>query len=179
MPSVHILPIHIPAHPLLPALSDTIVKQIGWPALIEQIDFPFSYAFDPGRKQYNSSQLLLGLKNLLSPRADKYLAVIDLDLFIPILTFVFGEAQLDGPMAIVSTFRLHPEFYGLPKDDLLVLQRLEKEAIHELGHTFGLRHCPDYQCVMTASTEVEEIDLKGMEFCPDCGAALEERKRRG
>jgi len=123
--------------------------------------------------------LLLGLKNLLSPGADKYLAVIDLDLFIPILTFVFGEAQLDGPMAIVSTFRLHPEFYGLPKNDSLVLQRLEKESIHELGHTFGLRHCPDYQCVMTASTDVEEIDLKGVEFCPDCQVALTKCKREG
>ncbi len=179
MPSVHILPIHISTNPLLPALSDVIVKQVGWSSPIEVIDFPFSYAFDPNRKQYNSSQLLLGLKNLLSPGSDKYLAVIDLDLFIPILTFVFGEAQLDGPMAIVSTFRLHPEFYGLPKDDSLVLQRLEKEAVHELGHTFGLRHCPDYQCVMTASTDVGEIDLKGVEFCGECEAALEERKRQG
>jgi len=179
MPSVHILPIHVSASTLLPALSDVIVKQIGWEAPIETIEFPFSYAFDPNRKQYNSSQLLLGLKNLLSPGADKYLAVIDLDLFIPILTFVFGEAQLDGPMAIVSTFRLHPEFYGLPKNDSLVLQRLEKESIHELGHTFGLRHCPDYQCVMTASTDVEEIDLKGVEFCPDCQVALTKCKREG
>jgi archaemetzincin len=172
MPEITIVPIRFSAIPLLVSLSELVTREMSWPSSIAQIDFDHSYTYDPNRKQYHSSQLLVGLKNLINPGDDKYLAVTDLDLFIPILTFVFGEAQLGGPMAIVSTYRLRPDFYGLPKDDNLVLQRLEKEAVHELGHTFGLRHCPDYQCVMTASTYVEEIDLKGVEFCKDCTASL-------
>jgi uncharacterized peroxidase-related enzyme len=90
------------------------------------------------------------------------------DLFVPVLTFVFGEAQLDGNCAVVSTARLDEEFYGLPARSDLLRERLVKEASHELGHTFGLRHCADWRCVMASSHAVERLDVKGADFCAAC-----------
>jgi archaemetzincin len=77
-------------------------------------------------------------------------------------------AQLDGAYAAVSTARLHEEFYGLPPRQDLLHERLLKEAVHELGHTFGLRHCADWRCVMSSSHGVERLDVKGLEFCAAC-----------
>ena len=96
----------------------------------------------------------------------------DVDLFIPILTFVFGEAQLDGAAAVVSTARLRTN-HGTSNMRLLI-SRLAKECVHELGHTFGLYHCHQFECVMRSSTYVEEIDLKRAGFCPACAERLAE-----
>ena len=95
-------------------------------------------------------------------------AVTGLDLCIPILEFVFGEAELGGHRAIVSTHRLHEEFYGLPANDDLFQERVRKEVRHEWGHALGLRHCLRYDCVMHSSPSVEHVDLKGEEFCESC-----------
>ena len=92
-----------------------------------------------------------------------------MDLFIPILTYVFGEAQLDGIGAVVSLHRLNNQFYGLPEDTGLMHDRLLKEAVHELGHTFGLLHCFQPGCVLNASTYVEDIDQKSRELCSPAG----------
>jgi archaemetzincin len=125
-------------------------------------------AFDPRRRQYDSAGLLEVLGREPPARGDRVIGVTDHDLFIPILTFVFGEAQLDGETAVVSLYRLRNEFYGLPPDAPAVVDRLVKECAHELGHTFGLVHCEDYGCVMHGSTSVEEIDLKGAKYCVQC-----------
>jgi archaemetzincin len=101
------------------------------------------------------------------------LAVTSFDLYIPILTFVFGEAQLNGPCAVLSTHRLRQEMYGLAPDVELLQQRTLKEAMHELGHTMGLTHCEDYTCVMAPSHAVEWIDLKTRSLCASCRAAVE------
>jgi archaemetzincin len=98
----------------------------------------------------------------------KVLGVTELDLFIPIFTFLFGEAQLNGPGALVSIHRLHNQFYGIPEDEERLRSRLVKESIHELGHTFGLIHCFALRCVMNTSTYVEEIDQKPPTFCRIC-----------
>jgi len=125
-------------------------------------------SFDSSRGQYNSSRFLAQLLSDQSESATKILGITSVDLFIPVLTYVFGEAQVDGRAAIVSIHRLRSEAYGLPPDDTLLARRLEKEAVHELGHTFGLVHCFEPQCVMNTSTYVEEIDLKSAEFCRKC-----------
>ncbi|MCP4664152.1 MAG: archaemetzincin family Zn-dependent metalloprotease, partial [bacterium] len=134
-------------------------------------------SFDSSRGQYNSTQLLTQLLSDRPESATKILGITSVDLFIPVLTYVFGQAQVDGPAAIVSIQRLRNEAYGLPADDELLAERLKKEAVHELGHTFGLVHCLDPQCVMHASTYVEEIDLKTTLFCSSC--LTEVRGRRG
>ena len=108
----------------------------------------------------------------------RVLGVTGCDLFVPVLTFVFGEAQLDGTCAVVSTARLTEEFYGLPSRADLLRERLVKEAAHELGHTFGLRHCADWRCVMSSSHGVERLDVKGAQFCGSCRAPVMANGRR-
>ena len=129
-------------------------------------------AYDGSRHQTNSTALLAQiLAGGLRP-SEKQIAVVDVDLFIPILTFVFGEAQLLGSAAIVSTHRLSNQSYGLAPDSGLLLRRLQKEIVHELGHTFGLYHCRYFECVMRSSTYVEEIDMKLSTPCANCSAML-------
>jgi archaemetzincin len=125
-------------------------------------------AFHPERQQYHSTELLGAMQPLATAPYWRVLGLAAVDLFIPILTFVFGEAQMGGPCAIVSSHRLHQEFYGLPADPELVFERTVKEAVHELGHTLGLTHCDDYQCAMAPSHSVEWIDLKTSALCDHC-----------
>ena len=126
------------------------------------------FARDYQRNQYHSTAILQRLLEL-SPDDDiRVLGVTPLDLFVPVFTFVFGEAQVGGRCAIVSCHRLREEFYGLPPRPDLLDGRLVKEAVHELGHTFGLQHCDDWRCVMASSHAVERVDVKGSEFCARC-----------
>lgn len=129
-------------------------------------------AYNPSRGQYNSSQILIQLIENPPKDAFRILGVTDVDLFIPILTFVFGEAQLSGIGGIVSLHRLSNKFYGLPENEELMRIRLIKEAIHELGHTYGLVHCMRPGCVMNSSTYVEDIDEKSEFFCSSCLAYI-------
>ena len=104
----------------------------------------------------------------------RVLGVTSVDLYIPILTFVFGEAQMGGPCAVVSFHRLMQEFYGLPADPSLLIGRLIKEAVHEVGHTLDLTHCDDYSCAMAPSHAVEWIDLKEWTLCANCQGKMVE-----
>jgi archaemetzincin len=130
-----------------------------------------SFARDRFRNQHYSTAILQAMQPLVEPGA-RLLAVTSVDLYVPVLTFVFGEAQLSGGCAVVSLHRLREEFYGLPAREELMRERLVKEAVHELGHTFGLRHCDDWRCVMTSSHGVERLDVKGAEFCFLCGRVV-------
>ncbi|MFC1591485.1 archaemetzincin family Zn-dependent metalloprotease [Thermodesulfobacteriota bacterium] len=125
-------------------------------------------AYDAGRRQYSSSGILLQLISNPPRDASRILGVAGVDLFIPILTYVFGEAQLDGLGAVVSLHRLNPKFYGLPENSALLTERLVKEAVHELGHTYGLIHCSSPACALSASTYVEDIDQKSSGLCAGC-----------
>lgn len=129
-------------------------------------------AYHPTRRQYNSTKLLARLLELNLGEGQKLLGITEVDLFIPILTFVFGEAQLGGQVALISAHRLRPQFYGLPEDKKLFYSRCEKEAKHELGHTYGLTHCRSYDCVMHVSNSVEQVDIKPSTFCAACGASF-------
>ena len=100
--------------------------------------------------------------------ADRVIGITECDLFIPMLTFVFGQAQLNGRVALVSIARLRQEFYGAPSDPGLVGMRLMKEIGHELGHSFGLIHCPDRGCLMSLATSIQEVDRKNSNFCGSC-----------
>jgi archaemetzincin len=138
---------------------------------VHEETFTADFARDPARSQYHSTAILQRMQSLSNELERRFLGVTELDLYIPVLTFVFGEAQLGGQCALVSLHRLREEFYGLPPSSELVWERLVKESVHELGHVLGLRHCPDWRCVMASTHDVERIDLKGEEYCPSCLAA--------
>ncbi len=135
-------------------------------------DFNSLDFFSPTRNQYYSTKILEKVIQSYNEKFDKVLLITDHDLYVPVLTFVFGEAQLNGTAAIASTCRLHQEFYGLPTNDEILLERLEKEILHELGHTFGMRHCRDWNCVMHSSSNIDEIDIKPKSFCKECAEKI-------
>lgn len=153
---------------LLTPLGERLGDLLEMPVAQAAPDFDAEEAFDGVRSQYNSRLLLGRLRQHAFGVADRVLGVADVDLFIPVLTYVFGEAELLGRAAVVSTFRLDSELYGLPKDPALTFARLVKESVHEIGHTHGLVHCARDHCVMHSSTYVEGIDLKDERFCDLC-----------
>ena len=129
--------------------------------------------FDLTRKQYDGNKLLKEIDARFASDHHKTMGLFNVDLFIPILTFIFGQAFLNGRSGIASAYRLHNERYGLKADKNILKDRLRKEVIHELGHTFGLYHCTNPICVMRSSTYVEDIDQKGWKFCAKCRRELE------
>ncbi len=131
-------------------------------------------AFDPVRRQYNSVHVLRELVATCPPDAHRLVGLTDRDLFIPMLSFVFGQAQLGGQVALVSFARLRQEFYGLPPSGPVFEHRARKEVFHELGHTFGLTHCSDRDCPMSLSTGIAQVDLKSGRYCASCTAMLRE-----
>lgn len=126
-----------------------------------------SFAFDVARRQYHSTAILAALQRMASEET-RLLGITARDLYVPVLTFVFGEAQAPGQCAVISAHRLRDEFYGLPPNPKLLHERLTKAALHELGHTFGLGHCASWNCVMASTHAVERLDLKAAAYCRGC-----------
>jgi len=157
---------------LLEPLAGGLTERLRVACAIQPEGLEAEFAFNPLRRQYHSTEILKKLLQKPPRESWKVLGVTEMDLYIPILTYVFGEAHLSDGGAVVSTHRLRQEFYGLPADLELLRDRLLKEALHELGHTCGLHHCSDYLCVMSSSSGVERIDLKRAEFCTACAQAL-------
>ncbi len=169
MPELHLVPIYLAdRHHMLDRLSVALERTFLTKVRIRKPWFDPEVSFDKLRGQYNSTILLKLLLDDPAYSSGKALGVVGMDLFAPVLTYVFGEAQLDGRASVVSLHRLRPEVYGLTADDHLLFTRLLKESTHELGHCFGLLHCTDTACVMHASTYVEEIDVKSEWFCQSC-----------
>ena len=160
MSYIYIVPIELDDRTYLEKLKSFVFDTFHLETRIKELEIDLADAFDPNRVQHNSSLILRQLIMQPPPDAERILGVLDVDLFIPILTFVFGEAQLQGIGAVVSTHRLHNRFYGLPENKDVTTDRLLKEAVHELGHTYGLIHCSQPKCVMNSSTYVENIDQK-------------------
>ncbi len=129
--------------------------------------------FDPTRRQYNANELLKMVDALFGDSGVKSFGLFSVDLFIPILTYIFGQAFLGGRTGIASTFRLSNDRYGLANKKETLLERTIKEVNHELGHTFGLVHCHVPGCVMNSSTYVEDIDQKGTGLCHTCKTQLQ------
>jgi archaemetzincin len=138
------------------------------PVEIRECHSEISEFFDPARRQYNANNLLKYINSIAGSNVLKAIGLFRVDLFIPILTFIFGQAAYKGNAGVVSVYRLRNEQYGLRPDDRLLLERLRKVVIHELGHTFGLIHCLNPECVMRSSTYVEDIDQKTLHFCNNC-----------
>ena len=141
-------------------------------SVLQEIDF----AFDSSRDQHFSTPILENLADLAPPGTIKILAICSVDLFIPILTYVYGEAQLGGKACIISTYRLSEGLGTVPSERFT--QRVVKESIHELGHTFNLRHCKDHACCMHYCRTIKDVDRKTHQLCRYCKVLLEDEKKR-
>ncbi|MCX6152409.1 MAG: archaemetzincin family Zn-dependent metalloprotease [Ignavibacteriales bacterium] len=172
--NLHIAPIHFSNTSLL----NDVIKELSnyFSSKIKLINIPLDIlpAYSKEREQYFSTQLISDSIKLTNKYNGKVLVIVEFDLFVPVFTYVFGEAQLNGKHSIVSVCRLHEEFYSGITNDALLFERTIKEIMHELGHNFGLFHCKNWDCVMHVSQGIEEIDIKGKTYCKSCVEKVEQ-----
>ncbi len=163
---------------LLARIGREVERIYGWATRVRPLLSDVDFAFDARREQYHSTAILQKLAARVPDDAYKVLAITRADLFIPILTYVYGEAQLGGTACIISTHRLQAdESVGNPGPGSLE-DRIVKEAIHELGHTFNLRHCPDHTCIMHYCRNTDDVDRKSDQFCRHCTVLLGDEVKR-
>jgi archaemetzincin len=153
---------------LLRNIAEAVKKEFLLEVYLREGHMDLSEFYDPTRRQYNGVKLIRELEESFSSDSSKTIGLFNVDLFIPILTYIFGQAFLGGRTGIASSYRLSNERYGINSDSVIFHKRYEKEVIHELGHTFGLIHCHIPTCVMRSSTYVEDIDQKEAHLCPGC-----------
>lgn len=165
---IHIISFAFLDHSFAEKIKNQVSKEFRTPVKLRQGHLDLSAFLDPTRRQYNGNEVLRTVDLEFSHSYKKVIGLFAVDLFIPILTFVFGQAYLNGKTGIASIYRLSPSRYGMPEDTDRLIDRTIKEVIHELGHTYGLIHCLYPGCVMNSSTYVEDIDQKTQEFCPNC-----------
>ena len=156
---------------LIDPVARMIRKAFGFETIVTPILEDIEFAWDTARGQYHSTPILDRLAFKAPPRAVKVAALCRVDLFIPILTYVYGEAQLNGRACIVSSYRLEDRLTGSEPEESFIA-RIAKEIIHELGHTFDLRHCPDPVCLMHYCRNESDVDHKSDQFCRYCKVFL-------
>lgn len=157
----------------LQKIATAVSAVFGLPVDVEPGYTELAKFYDPARRQYDANQLINFIYTEYGNKNRKAIGLFRVDLFIPILTFITGQAVYQGNTGVVSMFRLKNELYGLKKDDRLLFERFVKEVIHELGHTMGLTHCYTPTCVMRSSTYIEDVDQKDGHFCLKCRKKLE------
>ena len=156
----------------LASIADSISREYHQAVTVKESHLDLSEFYDPMRRQYNGNKLMKELDSWSLMNYHKNIGLFRVDLFNPILTYIFGQAALNGNIGVASLYRLRNEQYGMKKDDELLLERFQKVIIHELGHMFGLVHCHIPPCVMRSSTYVEDIDQKDLHLCSKCRSSI-------
>jgi archaemetzincin len=176
---IYLVPVGDIEKTILESLAKELEKAFGCGAEIqERMSLP-QETYNEKRGQYSSSRILQKTHSFIeAKKQEKVLAIADVDLYVEGLNFVFGEAELGGQFAIISLARLRQSFYGLPENRALFMERAAKEAVHELGHVYGLEHCPDSSCVMHFSNSLMDTDKKKVSFCARCRQILEKINSR-
>jgi archaemetzincin len=168
MQKIYVVPLDVSDSELIDKIVHELKKLLHTQVHSAQLKLNHKLSFSSDRNQYYSTQIISQAIPLTETLDGKVILVTESDLFIPIFTYVFGEAQLNGKHSIVSLCRLHEEFYTGRTDEKILFDRVMKEVLHELGHNFGLYHCSNWDCVMHSSTSVEEVDIKGGFYCTQC-----------
>jgi archaemetzincin len=159
---------------VLEAIAVEVPAHIGPPArVLSPMENP-SYAYNRRRLQYNAAHIIQRMEVRAHLGYRKVLGVLNVDLFLPIFTHVFGEAREGGECALVSLYRLKRNVEGLEVSMELVAERAAKVALHEIAHLFNVAHCMDRNCLMHFSMDLQELDETPMEFCFYCRAYLSE-----
>jgi len=166
--NIFLVPVKFSNTALLSSVVEELSHKFKGGIKIFDINLDINNSYSDERAQYFSTQIIADAIKKTDDLNGKVLILTEADLYIPVLTFVFGEAQLNGKHSIVSVCRLHEEFYSEITDENLLKERTLKEIFHELGHNFGLKHCADWDCVMHSSTSIEEVDIKGNYYCKKC-----------
>jgi len=164
----------------VPAMACAVVAAnlqavLGLPTDVVATQAPPPEAHLRARGQHDAAPILTALRGeALPPRVR--VGVTALDLCLPILTFVYGEALVGGRVAVVSTARLGPRLgqspAGSPENPGRLLERLAKVALHETAHALGLGHCRADGCLMVFSAGLDVLDSLGLVFCPACERQL-------
>ncbi len=153
-------------------VATDVSREFHYSVELKECSLDISDFYNPSRRQYDANKLLKMISQNAPDDAMKVIGMVRVDLYIPILTYIFGQAALNGYTGVASLYRLRNEHYGLEPDYELLIDRFSKVIIHELGHTFGLIHCSNPVCVMRSSTYVEDLDQKNKQFCYRCRAEL-------
>ncbi|MDO9517225.1 MAG: archaemetzincin family Zn-dependent metalloprotease [Methanosarcinaceae archaeon] len=170
-----IIPVGIDDDSILKAVHEAARYYYNDVVSLDFVDTPKD-AHNKARDQYRATSFLRIAEN---GTGKKNIVITNVDIYASRVNFVFGQAFLNGRACVISTHRLDPQFYandGGYDDDTsngqMLLERVKKETIHEIGHTFGLHHCVDSGCVMSFSPGIEEVDAKGMDICEKCSVIL-------
>jgi archaemetzincin len=161
----------------IPPIQNAVREIFGFPTRVDQVLDEVGFALHHVRQQFHSTAILDALAQHVPRECIKILGITAVDLFIPILTHVYGEAQLGGRSCIVSTYRLD-ESVEHPVAEQNSVDRLIKEALHELGHTFNLRHCREQTCIMHYCRSLHDVDRKSMDLCRYCRVLLQDELKR-
>lgn len=157
-------------------LKEELEEEFGEVIEIGQRFSEPDYAYNPLRGQYHVSTILRKIEKEKPNRCQKMLGIVNVDLYTKGLNFIFGQASLLTKVALISLVRLRQEYYSQVEDKNLFKERAKKEAIHELGHIYGLDHCQNLKCVMHFSNTLFDTDKKSSFFCSKCQASLGKRK---
>jgi len=136
------------------------------------------YALDEHRFQYDCGIILKTVAANAFEGYEKVIGVLTVDLFVPIFTYVYGEARQGGKIALVSTFQLHSNPQKTSEPSSLIYERTAKVAMHELGHLFNLMHCDDEKCLMHFSGSLKDLDRTPVYFCRYCTAYFSDALQR-
>ncbi|HER08827.1 MAG TPA: hypothetical protein ENO20_07960 [Bacteroides sp.] len=155
-------------------IAEDVTRAFHFAVRLKECSLDISRFYNPGRRQYDANGILKVVSESYPLNAYRKMGLFSVDLYIPILTYIFGQASLNGFTGIASLYRLRNELYGLIPDQSLLADRFSKVVVHELGHTFGLIHCNHPVCIMRSSTYVEDLDQKEVLFCSQCQDQLEQ-----
>ena len=157
----------VPAKELVGWLAALLGERLAVPAAVEPVVQGEEDWLTPERSQLFSGRIVDALLEYYPPPGGRepeewVLGLTAADLRAGGRDFVFGEAALGGGWAVVSVARLGAAGEPAFRD------RLAKEALHELGHLAGLRHCDRSDCLMHPAIDVADVDARGAVLCARC-----------